>query len=53
MPHLIPEVSERLGWGSPAVLQTPLASPVALQAVLEEFGRGYRTFTGLEVSEAG
>ena len=53
VPHLIPEVRERLGWSAPTVFQAPLASQVALQAVLEEFNRGYSTFAGLEVSQNG
>ena len=27
VPHLIPEVRERLGWSAPTVFQAPLASP--------------------------
>ncbi|KAF0292441.1 Queuine tRNA-ribosyltransferase accessory subunit 2 [Amphibalanus amphitrite] len=48
VPHLIPEVTERLAWRSPPVMQAPLASQAALQSILEEFGKGYRTFAGLE-----
>lgn len=49
MPHLIPEVLERLGQAPPPLLQAPLSSQLSLQSVLEQFGRGYKLFAGIQV----